>query len=175
MYSTLPQKRYKHTMAFLKKHLPAPATVLDLGVRNPFSEMMEANGYKVYNTKGEDLDLLPQIVKEYNVDAVTAFEIFEHLLAPFNVLNQIESTKIITTVPLKLWFTNAYRSKTDMWDRHYHEFEDWQYDWLLEKSGWNIVDTEKWTSPINKVGFRPILRKYTPRYYAVYAEKKRLK
>jgi hypothetical protein len=26
----------------------------------------------------------------------------------------------------------AYRSKTDMWDR-YHEFEDWQLDWLLEK------------------------------------------
>jgi hypothetical protein len=28
---------------------------------------------------------------------------------------------------------SAYRSKTDMWDRHYHEFEDWQLDWLLEK------------------------------------------
>ena len=22
-----------------------------------------------------------------------------------------------------------------MWDRHYHEFEDWQLDWLLEKIG----------------------------------------
>jgi hypothetical protein len=32
-----------------------------------------------------------------------------------------------------LWFSPAYRSKTDMWDRHYHEFEDWQLDWLLEK------------------------------------------
>ena len=21
-----------------------------------------------------------------------------------------------------------------MWDRHYHEFEDWQLDWLLEKT-----------------------------------------
>jgi hypothetical protein len=20
-----------------------------------------------------------------------------------------------------------------MWDRHYHEFEDWQLDWLLER------------------------------------------
>jgi hypothetical protein len=25
-----------------------------------------------------------------------------------------------------------------MWDRHYHEFEDWQFDWLLEKSNWKI-------------------------------------
>lgn len=173
MYSKLPKKRYEQTLKFLQKHLPSPATILDLGVRNPFSEIMEENGYTVYNTNGEDLDLLPQIVKDYKVDGVTAFEIFEHLLAPFNVLREIEVPKIITTIPLRLWFASAYRSKTDMWDRHYHEFEDWQYDWLLEKSGWNIVDTEKWTSPINQIGIRPILRKYTPRYYAVYAEKKK--
>jgi hypothetical protein len=171
MYSKLPSKRYNHTLQFLKSVLPAPATILDLGVRNPFSEIMEANGYTVFNTEGEDLDMLPEIVKKYKVDAVTAFEIFEHLIAPFNVLKEIEACKIIATIPLNLWFAKAYRSKTDMWDRHYHEFEDWQFDWLLEKSGWQIQKTEKWTSPINKIGIRPILRKYTPRYYAVYAVK----
>ncbi|MCL7752876.1 methyltransferase [Polaribacter sp. Z022] len=171
MYKKLPQRRYQHTLEFLREVLPSPAVILDLGVRNPFSEIMEENGYTVINTNGEDLDLLPEIVKKHKVDAVTAFEIFEHLIAPFNVLREIESTKIITTIPLKLWFASAYRSKTDMWDRHYHEFEDWQYNWLLEKSGWNIKKTKKWTSPINKIGFRPILRKFTPRYYAVYAEK----
>jgi hypothetical protein len=171
MYNTIPSKRYEHTLAFLQKVLPAPATVLDLGIRNPFSEIMEANGYTVINTNGEDLDMLPEIVKEYNVDAVTAFEIFEHLIAPFNVLREIKSTKLIATIPLNLWFAKAYRSKTDMWDRHYHEFEDWQFDWLLEKSGWKIEEKEKWTSPIKKIGFRPILRNFTPRYYAVYAEK----
>lgn len=171
MYNQLPKKRYKHTIDFLQKVLPAPATILDLGIRNPFSEIMEKHGYTVYNTEGEDLDLLPEIVKKYNVDAVTAFEIFEHLLAPLNVLNEIETTKLIATIPLKLWFAKAYRSNTDIWDRHYHEFEDWQFDWLLEKTGWNLKSSEKWTSPINKIGFRPILRKFTPRYYAVYAEK----
>jgi len=110
-------------------------------------------------------------VKNFEVDAVTAFEICEHLVAPFNVLNAIKANKLIATVPLKLWFANAYKSDTDKWDRHFHEFEDWQFDWLLEKSGWNIKEAKKWTSPINKVGFRPILRKYTPRYYAVYAER----
>lgn len=171
MYKKLPSKRYKHTLEFLQSVLPAPATILDLGVRNPFSEIMEANGYTVINTKGEDLDLFPEIVKENNIDAVCAFEIFEHLIAPFNVLKAIEAKKIITTIPLDLWFAKAYRSKTDMWDRHYHEFEDWQFNWLLEKAGWNIQKTKKWTSPVNKLGFRPILRKFTPRYYAVYAEK----
>ena len=164
-------KRYQHTLDFLQEVLPAPATILDLGTRNAFSEIMESHGYTVINTEGEDLDLLPEVVKKYNVDAVTAFEIFEHLLAPFNVLSAIESTKIIATIPLDLWFAKAYRSKTEEWDRHYHEFEDWQFDWLLNKSGWSIKKTEKWTSPIHKIGFRPILRRYTPRYYAVYAEK----
>ena len=171
MYNKIPHRRYNLTLAFLKKNLPSPATILDLGVRNPFSEIMEANGYKVLNTEGEDLDLLPDIVKKHDVDAVTAFEIFEHLIAPFNVLREIESKKLIATVPLKLWFSNAYQSKTDMWDRHYHEFEDWQFDWLLDKSGWKIKDKEQWTSPVNKIGFRPLLRKFTPRYYFVFAEK----
>ena len=164
-------RRYTYTIEFLQKVLPAPATILDLGTRNVFSEIMEQHGYTVINTEGEDLDLLPDVVKKHKVDAVTAFEIFEHLIAPFNVLNAITSTKLITTIPLNLWFAKAYRSKTDSWDRHYHEFEDWQFDWLLEKSGWNIKETQKWTSPVNKIGFRPILRKFTPRYYAVYAER----
>jgi len=171
MYNELPIKRYGHTIDFLQKVLPSPATILDLGIRNPFSEIMEKHGYTVYNTEGEDLDELPEVVKKYNVDAVTAFEIFEHLLSPLQVLKAMESTKLVATIPLNLWFAKAYRSKTDMWDRHYHEFEDWQFDWLLEKSGWSIKEYEKWTSPIKKVGFRPILRKFTPRYYAVYAEK----
>ena len=165
------KKRYDHTIEFLKNVLPAPATILDLGTRNAFSEIMEKNGYTVYNTEGEDFDLIPEIVKKYKVEAVTAFEIFEHLVAPFNVLKAIESTKLVTTIPLNLWFAKAYQSKDNEWDRHFHEFEDWQFDWLLNKAGWQIKKTQKWTSPIKKIGFRPILRKYIPRYYAVYAER----
>ena len=171
MYSITPKKRYSHTIEFLQAVLPAPATILDLGVRNELSEIMETHGYKVYNTHGEDLDIDYKNVLSYEVDAVTSFEIFEHLIAPYNVLQTIKANKLITTVPLKLWFASAYKSKSDKWDRHFHEFEDWQFDWLLEKSGWNIKKIEKWTSPVNKMGFRPILRKYTPRYYAVYAER----
>ena len=171
MYTVYPKKRYLHTIKFLKTVLPTPATILDLGVRNPFSEIMEGHGYEVYNTQGQDLDLVPEIVREYQVDAVSAFEIFEHLIAPFNILREIQAPKLITTIPLNLWFATAYRSKTDMWDRHYHEFEDWQFDWLLEKSGWNIKNTEKGTNPVKKIGVRPILRSFTPRYYAVYAER----
>ena len=49
------QRRYNLTLSFLQKVLPAPATILDLGVRNSFSEIMEENGYTVYNTNGADI------------------------------------------------------------------------------------------------------------------------
>lgn len=169
--NTFPNKRYKITLDFLKQHIPEHASILDLGVSNPFTAIMKKEGYVVENTKGEDLDLDTHTITNSPADIVTAFEIFEHLLSPFTVLKSIKSDKLVASVPLKLWFASAYRSKTDMLDRHYHEFEDWQFDWLLEKSGWKILKREKFTNPINKVGIRPILRKITPRYYIIYAER----
>ncbi len=169
---TFPHKRYSHTLAFLKKHINPSEKILDLGVENPFSSIMEKEGYIVTNTGGEDLDNEQGALQENNYTVLTAFEIFEHLLNPYTILQKIECKKIVISVPLRLWFSPAYRSKTDMWDRHYHEFEDWQLDWLLEKTGWVIKDREKWTNPSKKIGIRPLLRKITPRYYIVYAERK---
>lgn len=169
--NTFPEKRYQKTLEFLEQSVPAPAKVLDLGIENPFSNIMKDHNYDVTNTSGEDLDLDTAAVKQNGYDVVTAFEIFEHLVAPFNVLRDIQATKLVATVPLNLWFSGAYKSKTDPWDRHFHEFEDWQFDWLLEKAGWKILKTTQWTNPVKKVGFRPLLRKFIPRYYAVYAER----
>lgn len=169
---TFPNKRFKKTIEFLEDVVSPPAKILDLGVENPFSRIMTDHNYKVENTIGEDLDLKTDAVKSDSYDAVTAFEIFEHLVAPFNILRDIQAPKLIATVPLKLWFADAYQNKTDLRDRHFHEFEDWQFDWLLEKAGWEIKKTLKWTNPVGKIGVRPLLRKVTPRYYAVYAERK---
>ena len=169
--NSFPNKRYKHTLEFLIKHISENSSILDLGVENPFTKIMKSQGFKVENTKGEDLDVDTSIITNSNAGTVTAFEIFEHLLSPFSVLQSIKADKLVTSVPLKLWFSSAYRSKTDMLDRHYHEFEDWQFDWLLEKAGWKIIAREKWTNPTKKIGIRPILRWFTPRYYIVYAER----
>lgn len=166
-----PKKRYKHTLRFLNEVISKEEKILDLGVTNPFSEILRKEGFNVANTSGEDLDLETNAVKSEDIDVVTAFEIFEHLISPFNVLKEIKAKKLVASVPLKLWFASAYRSKTDEWDRHYHEFEDWQFDWLLEKTGWRIVKTEKFTNPVKKFGIRPLLRRITPRYYLVYAER----
>ncbi len=168
---SFPHKRYQKTIEFLREYVPTPSKVLDLGVRNPFVTFMEKEGYVVTNTSGKDLDFNTDEVKNNEVEVVTAFEILEHLIAPFNTLRDIKANKLVASVPLRLWFSSAYRSKTDSWDRHYHEFEDWQFDWLLEKAGWEIKAREKWTHPVKKIGLRPLLRLFTSRYYIIYAER----
>jgi hypothetical protein len=165
------QRRYDKTLAFIRTTLSPPARILDIGTPNVFSEQMMKAGYSVVNTRGEDLDDDPAAVQRGDADAATAFEIFEHLLNPLGVLRHIQAPVLYASVPLRLWFAPAYRHPTNRWDQHFHEFEDWQFDWLLEKSGWTIVRSEKWTSPVKKPGIRPILRLFTPRYYIVEAHR----
>jgi len=166
---TFPVKRFSITLEFLKKHISSQEKILDLGVPNPFSEIMIDQGYQVINTEGEDLDEDFSALQSQSYQVVTAFEIFEHLLNPYSVLKNIKAHKLLISVPIRLWFAPAYRSKTDPWDRHYHEFEPWQLDWLLEKTGWKIQDKLQFTHPVKKLGFRPLLRWFTPRYYLIYA------
>ena len=169
-----PNKRFKLTLEFLQKHVSTTETIFDLGVPNPFSKIMQESGYIVKNTSGEDLDNNQKALKAENYDVFTGFEIFEHLLNPYTILENVICNKVLISIPLRLWFSSAYKSKTDKWDRHYHEFEDWQLDWLLEKTGFKIVDSIKFTHPVKKIGLRPLLRWFTPRYYLVYAERSSL-
>lgn len=169
---TYPSKRFQQTLTFLKKHITTDESILDLGIDNPFSKIMKEEGFNVENTQGEDLDINFTSVTTSDAKVVTAFEIFEHLVAPYNILKEIKADKLVASIPLRLWFSSAYKSKTDSWDRHYHEFEDWQFDWLLNKAGWEIKDSTKWTNPVKKFGIRPLLRSFTSRYYIVYAVRK---
>ena len=172
-YQTRHHKRFVKTLRFLSEVAPPPGKILDLGPVNPFTEMMQESGYEVDNTpEGLDLDYEPEIAATAGYDLVTAFEIFEHLLNPFTVLRNITAPGLVASVPLNLWFANAYWSETDPYDRHYHEFEDRQFDMLLEKCGWTIKKREKWTGNPKKIGIRSLLRKITPRHYIVYCEKK---
>lgn len=169
---TYPSKRFNITLNFLKRHIKTDEIIFDLGVENPFSKIMKDNGFQVINTKGEDLDNDQTALQNESYEVFIGFEIFEHLLNPYTVLENVKCDKILISIPLRLWFSSAYQSKTDKWDRHYHEFEDWQLDWLLEKTGFKIIDSVKFTHPVKKLGFRPLLRWFTPRYYLVYAVRK---
>ena len=43
MYKIFPHKRYDHTLKMLKEVCPSPSVIYDLGVANPFSEIMKQN------------------------------------------------------------------------------------------------------------------------------------
>ena len=95
----------------LKEVCPAPSVVFDLGVRNPFSEIMKQNNYKVYNTGGEDLDDNYKLKIPDDVDLVTGFEILEHLVSPYPLLKNIKANRILLTVPIKLWLSLIHISE----------------------------------------------------------------
>ena len=172
MYNdNFPYKRFKITLEFLQKHIEKDELILDLGIENPLSSLIKKNGYNINNTSGEDLDIDRSTIKNSNAEVITAFEIFEHLLNPYSVLKDIKAKKLVASIPLRLWFAGAYKNNNDERDRHFHEFEDWQFDWLLNNTGWKIVDYKKFTNPVKKIGLRPLLRLFTDRYYLIYAEK----
>ena len=172
MYSkNFPFKRYQITTDFIKKFVDKNELILDLGIENPLSKMLKNNGHKIINTSGAHLDIDHSAVKETNATVVTAFQIFEHLLNPFQLLMSIKANKLVCSVPLSLWFAKAYRNSEDTRDNHFHEFEDWQFRLLLQKTGWKIIEEKKFTNPVKKIGLRPLLRLFTNRYLIIYAEK----
>ncbi|MBI9055292.1 MAG: hypothetical protein JEY96_15825 [Bacteroidales bacterium] len=171
MYEKALTLRYNKTLNFLNNCVSKEYNILDLGTKNRFSELMQENNYNITNTKGEDLDINFDVAKDDQFDLVTAFEIFEHMFCPFNILKSIKAKELIASIPLKLWFAGAYWGKDD-WDKHFHEFEEKQFNLLLDKTGWKIIKSEKWTNPTNKIGIRPILRKFTARYYIVHCVRK---
>lgn len=170
-YKNQHELRFRRTLDFITKHIKPPVRVLDLGPKNPMAVEMEGIGFEVENTfEGQDLDLEYEIVKK-DFDVITAFEIFEHMVSPFPLLKQAKAKKLFASVPLKLWFSDAYWNENDPFDCHFHEFESRQFDMLLKKAGWKIIDSQKWITPNYKLGIRPILRNFTPRHYIVYCKR----
>src|SRR5690606_36532468 len=102
------EKREIKTINFVKKHLESNAKILDLGVENHLGNLMAREDFQVSNTKGEDLDVEFEKYEAGSYDCVTAFEIFEHLLAPYNILKTIKSKYLIASIPMRLWFATSY-------------------------------------------------------------------
>ena len=46
MYKNLPIKRYDRTLKMLKSVCPSPSVIYDLGVENPFSNIMCTQKYR---------------------------------------------------------------------------------------------------------------------------------
>ena len=163
-------QRHQASVDFTLRHIEKGATIMDLGVKNKLGIKL-GKYYNVINTTGQDLDVHWRALKPF--DTFTAFEIFEHLYAPFNLLNEI-SGRLIASVPVNLWFQDQWQNPKDPLDTHYHEFAPWQFNNLLKRTGWGIKDTKllKTYEPLKTLRVRQaVLRRLYPRIYFVYAEK----
>jgi len=171
-YNKAHARRFQLTLDFMADLDLKSARILNLGPDNPLSARLTSEGYDITNTPvGLDLDLEYDIVKDPAFDAVVGFEILEHMVSPFPLLQAIAAKKLVLSVPLRLWFASAYWNEADPYDRHYHEFEPRQLEMLLNKAGWKIVKEAKHVNKSKKIGIRPLLRRITPRYYFVYCER----
>lgn len=168
------EKRIQWTSDFVQKELKPGSKILDLGVPNPVSKALKGHGFHVESASSSDLDFDCECVKQEGFDAFTSFEVFEHMLNPLTLLSNIQAPRLITSVPLSLWFAKAYRGNLseDRFDEHYHEFEPWQFESLLAKAGWTIDRTEFHRSYKSfSFGVRPILRRFHYRYMMVSAHR----
>jgi hypothetical protein len=95
-------ERYTALINFLKAHVSKESKILDLGIENDLSRSIRKEGYKIDNTKGEDLDLDTSAVRSKDYEVVTSFEIFEHMLCPFHLLRDISADKLVVSVPKTL-------------------------------------------------------------------------
>jgi hypothetical protein len=111
MYKKIPVKRYQKTLDFIRESLPSNAVILDLGVNNPFAEIMREQGWKVKNTQGEDLDVDQSFLLKEEYTVATAFEILEHTLNPYTILSNIKAQHMFVSVPLKLWLPKPTKAK----------------------------------------------------------------
>ena len=163
------KRRIRKTVDFAKRYISKSDKILDLGVDNHISRQLRNDGFNVENTSTDLDENYFRVLFDY--DVVTAFEILEHLVSPYPLLKSISANKLVASVPLRLWFSKSFRNIRDEWDWHYHEFEPWQFEWLLRKAGWKIIYSEKWINPPKKLGLRYFLRWIYKRFYIVYAER----
>jgi len=142
-------RRYNHTLGFITN---LHGEILDCGERNLLTSLIEDKfKIKARNTEG-DLDVLPI---EGKYDFVLAFEIIEHLMNPLWFLLQIKKA-------LKpggtLYLSTPINKPKYFWRHdHFHEFDEYRLNILLERAGFEVVRKERKRFYLI-AGIRPIIR-----------------
>ena len=165
------ESRHIITREYCKKFIPQGSTVLDLGYENKMTLFLD-NNYSVRNTEW-DLNVEPKRINKYDYDYLTAFEIFEHLLNTYSVLENVRpGTGLLCSVPLRVWYAKPYWLEDDRL-QHYHEFLPREFFKLLNKTGFEIKFSKKHCI-VKGFGIRQLITGLfrVKRYLFVYAVKK---
>ena len=165
------KKRFKKTLELLGEKYP-PIILYDLGRITELSTLMNKTNVVLNNFQDVDFDVDQREISTLSesVQLTTSFEVFEHLLNPYAVLKAIKSEELLCSVPLRVWFSRAYW-RSDKRDRHFHEFERRQFLWLLDATGWDVLDSGVWYIG-QGIGIRPFLRLFFPSYFWVHAKRR---
>jgi len=145
--------------------------ILDVGARNPLTEALELeHKVSIDNTSG-DLDIDFNIPgKDY--DVIIYSHTIEHQFNPLYTL--LELKKILNDNGV-LYVLMPERGKL-LWTKgHYHEIDDYRFNLLIERSGFEIIKKTRekawrhWTEYIK--GIRPFYR-LIREHDVIYALKK---
>jgi len=147
--SSYNHRRYDHTRRFISELY---GDVLDCGERSLLTGIIEEKfKIKIKNTPG-DLDILPI---EGFYDFILAFEIIEHLMNPLWFLMQIKKALKPNG---KFYLSTPVNKPKFLWRRdHFHEFDEYRLNILLEKAGFEVVRKERKRFYFI-TGIRPIIR-----------------
>ena len=157
----LAMKRMEYTKQFIKKFLKLNTNiVLDIGENNPVGNKL-ANyfGLKLYNTSG-DLDYSYE-AEGHVYDVVFCFEVLEHLLSPKFFLMEL---KKYIDKETQIFISYPSRCKPMWTPLHFHEYDKARMKYLLEMTGYKIINWEKHKIPRSFFSFhtfkgiRPFIR-----------------
>lgn len=169
-HSKQTQTKFKNMLQILGWHVQRDSKILDVGDRNPFTELMEREFMvDIDNTKG-DLDDNFYIAGS-SYDVILASHIVEHIFNPLYCLQRLkevlsEDGIMIIAVP--------QRGKLLWCKGHFHEIDDYRIRLLFKRAGLKVI--KKYKRKVKRewwrylTGFRPILRLFFE-YNAIYIVK----
>lgn len=161
------KKRFKQTLDFIGD---IQGTVLDIGERNHLTEYIEKRlALDIYNTFS-DLDYSIEFnlkgadyylgLSFFEFDYVFCFQVIEHLLNPrlfFDNLRETvnKDTRIFLSYPSrpKIFWNNQ---------EHFHEYDKLRFNYLLDKTGFEIIRKKNIYVRRFPNGIRPLLRNFIP-------------
>lgn len=150
--------RTRQTIEFCD--IPKGSTVLDIAEPNELSKQLAKDKQvKVINTISDlDYKITPKLLMRF--EYVTCFEVIEHLLNPrlfFDNLHELTPDNVV------VYLSYPSRPKI-MWndDEHFHEYDKQRFNYLLNKTGWGIVQKKKIYVRRKPNGIRPLIRNFIP-------------
>lgn len=166
------QSHLKRTMSYLKDKIKPCDVVLDLGARNPLTDLIERRlSANIHNTDG-DLDMafvFPRCI----YDVIVYSHTIEHQFNPLNTLLMIKDYMDSRT---RLYILLPERGKLLWCKGHFHEIDEHRMRLLMERAGFEVVSKTRqkvWRQWwFYFTGIRPLMRLFIE-YHVIYEVKRK--